>query len=257
MRLRPRSLPNFPDLPHGCPPLTPTVGPDDATAVRNNLDKLSGLTPDRFNQLSRLTADPDPDVVAQLAGDSPVLGLADLLRQRRDGTLVLHPHVIQVVPFGVADTLLQSVNALLEFDSDFVRYQYPRFLLECHGITPDRVALYPPEYHIHTLDVLTDLRANNIVTSVRRPDQDFTDADTVRDAVETAQANGTMVHGSLTLHQEDDEMKPTLSVNAAHELTAEPPTDDQLVAQCRSLCKRLYAPLDLISSLPSDEHIAK
>lgn len=174
MRLRLDTFTDFAELPRGCRPLAPSVGPNAVTAVRNHLDALPMLDAERLLQFERVAADTNPNVNA--ASDRELV-LEDLLRMRADATVTLHPHVLQVIPVGVADALLQAVGLLLGLDTDTLRYLHPRFILEYHDITADRETFFPPEYSIETLDVLYDLRANDILTSIRRPDDAFTPAD--------------------------------------------------------------------------------
>lgn len=202
--MRPRGPPldcNLPDLPKGCEELTATQAPDSETRLEAHLDCLPGLGTTHADLLSRFAVDPARsafDDEPEEDGET-VLGLEDLLRSNRQGYHTIHPRVQQVVTVGAIESLLETIVGRLEKRRDFTAYQYPRYVLECRGSAPNQTALYPPEYHLSTLDVLRELRANNLLTTVCRPGDSIPSPTTVRAAFDSMKQHGQHPVGAFTL----------------------------------------------------------
>lgn len=236
------SLPfEVPDLPIGCNSIQATTEPGHDTQLENHLGQLPGLDQDRLNCLAARAHRSQGDSHDTL---ETVLGLSDLLRQQANRRISLHPRVTHVVPLDKLDPLLEEVANLLDADSSQNAYQYPAHLLECRGTTPDKQALYPPEYHIRTADLVNNLRSDGILTSVRRPDQPALDTKEVQATVEAMDTDGTRVYGSISLFQPHDAPEPKLYI---HEYSncANPPTKEEMVDHCLYLFHRHGTILDI------------
>lgn len=202
---RPPLRHTLPELPYGCDELQATTDPDSDTCLRAQLDCLPGLDLDRANLLSNVATQPVPSA----PGDDPasseelVLGLDDLLRTNPQGYHTLHPRVQQAVSLWALDPLLETIGTRLDKRLDFSAYQYPQYALECRGSAPEKTTLYPPEYHINVIDALRDLRANDIVTTVCRPDEKVPSQDTIRTTFDSMQKRGENHFGAFTLLLED------------------------------------------------------
>ena len=224
----------LPALPVGCDEIQPTVKPDAETQIHDHIDRLPGLDREQMRCLSTIAARANDEG----STESTVLGLEDLLRRRADRSWALHPRVMQVVPLDALDPLLNEVSKLLDTDPYWNSYQYPEYLLECRGAAPDELALYRPEYHILVSDIARDLRAKNILTSIRPPGDDFTDSEMIESAVKSMQANETPVCGSFTFIQSDDNgWCPDIYFNDGNK-KIEGPTNKALTDYCHMLFER-------------------
>jgi hypothetical protein len=211
--MRPRRPPlrhTLPELPRDCEELQATTLPDSDTRLRANLDCLPGLGIDEANLLEDRAQGTTPLVND---GDTEeqrerVLGLDDLLRTQTQGLDMLHPRVLQVVPVGAIDWLLETIAKRLDKRTDCLAYQYPHFLLECRGAAPDETSLYAPQYHIRTLELLRELRANGILTTVCQRGDPLPQKEVVSAAVESMEARDETVNGVFTLRRKP----PTRSV---------------------------------------------
>lgn len=160
--------------------------------LRAHLDCLPDLGTEQANTLSHFASE-------ATSSQDTVLGLEDLLRTQAPGNHTLHPRVQQVVSLGALDSLLETVAARLGKQSYYSAYQYPQYLLECRGSAPDETTLYPPEYDISTLDVIRDLRANDLLTTVCRPGDTVPDDATLRAAIASMERRGEYPHAVFTL----------------------------------------------------------
>jgi hypothetical protein len=149
---------------------------------------------------------PDADIQAS---EERVLDLSDLIRDRVDGTYTLHPRVQQTVHVGALDSLLEALATRLDKRCKYIAYPYPRFLLECRGAAPDQTTLHPPEFHIRTIDMLRDLRANDILTTVCRPGNSVLSQETIRTALDSMEQRGTNVDGIVTLVMDESSVPET------------------------------------------------
>lgn len=200
----------LPELPDGCEELQATADPDSDTCLRAHLDCLPGLGIERASLLSRVAVEPSSSAPEDGTMDSqdPVLGLDDLLRTNPKGFHALHPRVQQVVTLGALDSLLETVGTRLDKRLDFSAYQYPQYLFECRGSAPDGTALYPPAYHINVIDVLRELRANNILTTVCRPGESLPSSEMIRAALDSMTQRGEYSTGVFTLLLDDNRPVP-------------------------------------------------
>lgn len=235
----------LPDLPIGCNEIQATAKPDYDTCLDNHLDQLPGLDRERFNRLSNIT-----NSAGYRGGNSgaraTVLGLNDLLRQQGDGTISLHPRVTHIVPIGTLDSLLEAVCDLVDGDSSMNAYQYPAYLLECRGGSPDVTALYPPEYHIGTADIARSLRANDILTSIRHPNQSLPRSDELQSTVKAMTECGEQVEATVTVFQPEGEFEPSLYIGGGVSSRDNSPTRDQITDHCVYLFHRYGMLLDIL-----------
>jgi len=174
-----------------------------------------------------------------------VLGLNDLLRQQGDGTIGLHPRITHIVPVGILDPLLEAVCDLMDGDSSLNAYQYPAYLSECRGASPDITALYPPEYDIRTADIVRSLRANDILTSIRRPDQSFPRVDELQSTVKAMNECGKKVEEIVTVFQPEKEFKPSLYIGGGGSSRDSSLSRDQISDHCIYLFHRYGLLLDI------------
>jgi hypothetical protein len=161
--------------------------------------------------LSQIALEPTTTLLdtSTQGSEEPVLGLSDLIRERVDGTYTLHPRVQQTVHVGTLDVLLEALADRLDRRPYYIAYPYPQFLLECRGAAPDQTSLNPPEFHIRTLDVLRDLRANDILTTVCRPGDSVPPKETLRGALDSMEQHGTNVNGIVTLVMDESSVPET------------------------------------------------
>jgi hypothetical protein len=211
--MRPRQPPlrhTLPELPPDCEELRATTLPDSGRRLRAHLDCLPGLGIKRANLLEDLAQGTTPPASDGDTDDQRkrVLGLDDLLRTQTQGLEMLHPRVLQVVPVGAIDWLLEAIAKRLDMRTDTLAYQYPRYLLECRGAAPDETSLYAPQYHIRTLELLRELRANDILTTVCQRGDSLPQKEMVSAAVKSMESRNETVHGVFTLRQD----APTRSV---------------------------------------------
>lgn len=228
---------DLPELPIGCDEIQATAKPQSDDVLDEYLDRLPGLDRERFNCLSRMAIQAQGGGYGRSSTGATVLGLDDLLRSTAGGSRALHPRVMHVVPLGCFDPLLEGVTELLDLDTSMNAYQYPAHLIECRGGAPDQLALYPPEYDIGVADIARDLRANDLLTSVRRPDQSDPDTETIQVAVESMGAEGTNVDGSITIFQPDDALEPEIHIHSFSNRD-DPPSKEQVEDFCVSLFHR-------------------
>jgi hypothetical protein len=198
---RPPSRRDLPELPRGCEELQATPAPDIDSQLRANLDCLPGLGNEEADLLSDIADESTPSAQDDGTVDPSqhVLGLANLLRTHMRGFHALHPRVQQVVPVGTIDWLLETIAKRLDIRTDTLSYQYPHYLLECRGAAPNRTSLHAPQYHIRTLDVVRELRANDILTTVCQRDTPLPESEAIADAVDAMEAGNDSVGGVFTL----------------------------------------------------------
>lgn len=239
-------LPNeLPDLPIDCDEIQATANPGSNTRLENHLDQLPGLDRERFNRLSNITNSAGYRGGGNIGPRATVLGLNDLLRQQGDETIGLHPRVTHVVPLGTLDPLLEAVCDQMDGDSSMNAYQYPAYLLECRGGSPDIKSLYPPEYHVRTADIARSLRANNILTSIRRPGQSFPRADELQATVEAMTECGEQVGETATVFQPEGGFEPSLYIGGGASSSDDSPTREQTSDHCVYLFHRHGLLLDI------------
>jgi hypothetical protein len=200
------------ELPGGCEELQATTAPTDNTRLHAHLDCLPGLGIEEINLLvdfAEKTVPPAQDD-GTVDPSQRVLGLDDLLRTHMRGFHALHPRVQQVIPVGTIDWLLETIAKRLDIRTDTLSYQYPHYLFECRGAAPDRTSLHAPQYHIRTLDVVRELRSNDILTTVCQGGTPIPDSESIADAVDAMEAGNDSVVGVFTLRGEPSDPEPAL-----------------------------------------------
>lgn len=184
---------NLPPLPEDCPELTRTGKAPDNHPLDKHLEALPGLTRTHLRCLEAIaTSGGEPNV-------EPVLGVADLLRRRRDASHALHPRVIQLLPVAAVDPLLTKVATQVDARVDYRAYQYPGYLAACQTGQQARAAFCPSVSSIDVVDVVRDLRANDVLTAVCQPGHPRPDTATLARLVETMERAGEVVEGVATL----------------------------------------------------------
>lgn len=240
------SLPNeFPDLPIDCSELQATYQPYHNKNLKDNLNKLPGLDTERFNRLSKVSNSTEYVGGSVTKPRSKVLGLNDLIRQDGNETVGLHPRVLHAVPLQTLDRLLETVCDLLDGDFVMNAYQYPNYHFECRGDSPDADALYPSDFHIRTADIARSLRANDILTSIRRPGQSFPREEEFQTVVKDIKDSGQQVEAIVTFFQSEEELEPSLYINADVSSRDNSPSEGQLVEHCMYLFHRHGLLLDI------------
>ena len=169
---------------------------------------IGGYACKLFSQLALKPTTIPPNASTQ-GSEEPVLGLSDLIQERVDGTYTLHPRVQQTVHVGTLDVLLEALADRLDRLSYYIAYPYPQFLLGCRGAAPDQTSLHPPEFHIRTIDVLRDLRANDILTTVCRSGDSVPPKETLRATLDSMKERGTNVNGIVTLVLDESSVPET------------------------------------------------
>ena len=134
--------------------------------------------------------------------------MEDLIRIRTQGFETLHPRVQQVVPVGAQDSLLKTVIARLGRREDFAAFQYPEFLLGCRGADYVSLPLHHPEFHIRNLEVMRELRANDILTTVCGKEDALPSRETIRATVGSIEESHGPVNGVFTLMMDDFDQSP-------------------------------------------------
>lgn len=218
---------DLPKLPIGCDEIQATAKPQSDDELSGHLDRFPGLDHERLDRLSEMAVRAQGGGYGQTTTGATVLGISDLLRTTSGGTRSLHPRVMHVLPLGCLDPLLEAVTEHLELDSSMNSYQYPAYLLECRGSAPDQMTLYPPEYHIAVTDIARDLRANDLLTSVRRPDQSFPNTEMIDTAIEAMGSEGSTVDGFVTILQPDDALEPKIFIYR-YSNRDDPPSKEQV-----------------------------
>lgn len=183
---------SLPSLPAGCAELRRTTSADSNQLLDAHLDDIPGL-----NRAAQSTL--ESVAISDRNTDPPAgLGVPDLLRRRPDGSHALHPRVLQALPPDAVDPALSAVANLVEERVRYAAYQYPEYLLEARDGARDG-ALCPSAYHINVLDAARDLRANNLLTSVRPPGRSPPARSTLEEVVARMEEHGDPVEGVATL----------------------------------------------------------
>jgi len=235
---------DLPELPIDCPEIKATANPGVETQLKYHVEQLPGLNRDQCNRLSRL-AKREYLVDGNCDPEKRALSLSDLLRTVANGQVAVHPRVTHIIPLDTLDPFLRTVTDILDTNSRENAYQYPAHILECRGERPEIEAIYPPEYHIRTADIVRGLRANDILTSVRRPGRSSFSSEEIQATVEAMAENNESVSASVTLYQPADELEPKLYLDRCTNHQA-PPSEEQLSDLCSTLFYRHGLFLDVL-----------
>jgi hypothetical protein len=150
--------------------------------------------------------------------------------------------VLQVLPPDAVDPALTAVANLVEERVRYAAYQYPEYLLEARDETRAR-SLCPNAYHISVLDAARDLRANNVLTAVRRKGGSSPARATLERVVAQMEANGDPVEGVATLEVDvegDASATPAAVLHGRGAGVGRRPVDD-LHALCDTVKERFFA----------------
>lgn len=171
---------------------------------------------------------------------------------QRNETIGLHPRITHVVPVEKLDAFHRAVTDLL--DGDIIRngYQYPSHILEYRGPVVDETLLYPPEYDKRIADIAGSLRADGVLTSIRRPGQSRPDPAEFRRAVDAMEAADQRVTGGITLSQVENKSEPTVFVHGYNTCPTEV-SIDELADHCIFLFHRHDICLDIVSNRSSHQ----
>jgi len=225
-------------LPAGCSELRRTTDPDSPGALKQHLDDIPSLNQQHFSRLNKIAIDD------QNAGTEVVLGVSDLLRRRTDGSVTLHPRVIQVLSPNTVDATLAHLVDSIDERIHHTAYQYPNYLVEVGEKPQERPMLCPGEYSIDVLDAVRDLRANNILTSIRLRGQSPLDISTLKQTVKRMEQNREPVEGTVRLLLSDRETSseyPVVVIEEREDMLGRR-SSEELVDLCETVKVRFLAP---------------
>lgn len=245
---RPPRLRNLPDIPYGCDELQATTDPDSFMSVSAQMKDLPGLDHERFGLLEELATQSPPSGPDDDPPESePVLGLEDLVRINHRGFYALHPRVQLVVSLWAIDPLIEAIGTRLETGTRYAAYQYPAYAMECRGSAPEGTTLHPPEYHINAIDVLRELRANDILTAVCRPGDTVPGQGTIRATFESMEQRRENVNAAFTLvYDGTSSQSPTIAFHDGV-VPDSGPEESQLFDLVSTRCRECRADLRLRS----------
>jgi hypothetical protein len=232
---------DLPSLPHGCKELQLTASPKRDRLLDQHLDELLGLNQAELDCLH---------AIATKGGSTatePKLELSDLLRNRRDGSHALHPRVVHVLPPNTVDSLLTRLVDLVDEHISYEAYQYPEYLAECDTCSPSCHSIYPEDYHIDVIDLVRDLRANDILTSVRDRGQSASETSALETMVEQLKSRNEPVEGITTLLRADEggKYERPLLVVEDHGGSFGRRSPEELLGLCETLKSRFDAPVSI------------
>lgn len=206
----------------------------------NNVDSLAGIDGETARTISNHAITNNVESRQRMDGD-PTL-ISDLLRVRADETLTLHPFVLHTVEEQYLDLLLEDVVVAYEHNVSRpdgnrrplhpvptfpepvldalnnpagLAYQHPQFSIS--KITFDRYPVIGDDRSswlpIEVYDILADLRADSIVTSVRGLNDERIDNVKAEGFAARLQSDGRDVHGLAEVSVEHRGSKPTILVD--------------------------------------------
>jgi hypothetical protein len=189
---------DLPSLPQGCEELYRTANPTRDRLLEQYLDDFPALGEAEFDRLN---------AIATKSGSVPTegaLGLSDLLRSRQDGSHALHPRTVHVLPSNTIDSVLTRLADRVDEDIAYDAHQYPEYLAECDTDSPSCPSIYPEDYRIEVIDLVRDLRANNVLTSVRERGQPACKTTSLKTTVKQLESRNNIVEGVTTLLRADE-----------------------------------------------------
>lgn len=159
---------------------------------------------------------------------------------------MLHPRVLQILSPDVVDSTLDTVITLCDEDIQYAAYQYPEYLVEARKYRKKRV-LTPSDYSIDVLDALRDLRANDVLTSIRHRGQSPRNIASLEKMVQSMEQQGNPVEGVATLWIADDgdtPEHPVVMIEDRGDMTGRR-SSDELLDVCETVKRRFFAPFSI------------
>lgn len=235
----------------GLPELPPDIDELSATGNTGKWDRLEcfvgqipGIDRTRFEHLSRIAC--RTSRATSTKSGTSVLRLRDLLRKQPHGHVTIHPRVTHVFHPEEIDPFLQEIAEIYdEGRQSGTALQYPRRVLECREKSSEVQVLYPSSYNAKISDVMRDIRANGILTSIRKPGEPFPSREHAWSVLEQMQSPHEIDFGLVTLYQPVNELEPNLYIDTG---TRDQHSDihGDLESLCFSICRRHCVALDLL-----------
>jgi hypothetical protein len=238
---------DLPALPPQCDEIQATVTPGSTARLKNYVDDLPGLTADRFTLLSKIAHTTRGSRDDSTHRGTTVLGLDDVLQKQHNDAVGLHPRITHIVPVRKLDVFHEAVTDIYYDDLRRNGYQYPSHVLEYRGIFVDKTLLYPPEWNKRIADIAGSLRADDILTSIRRPGQSRPEPAEFQRAVDAMEDADEDVTGAVTFYQPESDSEPTVFVHS-HNNCIENFSIDDLVDHCIFHFHRHGILLDIVSN---------
>lgn len=232
---------DIPPLPPGCSEFGEETTSREEQPLDNHLNDISAINEEICNRLKRLVP------TSGKQWNEQTLKLTNLLRRRSDGSHALHPRVIQILDYDEIDNTLDEISEASPEYISHRAYHYPSYIAEYRENPSRYETLYPPEYSIWVLDAVRDLRANRVVTSIRRRGQCRLNSGTLERIVQELESEGTTVEGAATLMMGPDGDRgeyPLLLVEDGLENEVRQSTDN-IRSLCETLKFRFMAPVDI------------
>lgn len=205
--------------------------------LEQHLDDLPMLTEEYFNCLDKVAID------ARNSDSEVVLGVSDLLRRRPDGSHTLHPRVMQLLSPSAVDTTLTRITKCINKRIDYAAYQYPTYLVEHREEGSQGLPLCPSDYSIDVLDALRDLRANDVLVSLRRRGESPPDKSTLEGRIDGMKNDGEIVEGVVVVACGDEEKtsaRPSVIIEDREPLVGRR-SCDELADLCETVKQRFNA----------------
>lgn len=232
-------------LPTNCPPFRDTGHHHDTKLLKDYIGDLPGITQQRFDSLSHLALRAQGGGFWSRGPGTTVLRVRDLLRETRSGLQALHPRVVQVVPIGTLDPLLEAVGEVFDAHEASSSKQHPNFLVECRSTNPHKEAIYPPDYDIAVADIARLFRASGLLTSVRRIGETPLALREIQSILDEMERENLKPSGAVTIHQPAGRCEPLvcpdINTHAPDHLSF-----DELDEMCFMLCRRHNWQLDIV-----------
>lgn len=236
---------DYTDLPPDCDEIRATGNPGSWDRLESFVGQIPGINKTRFERLSQIACQTSCGILNTNSGTS-VLRLRDLLRDQPHGQVTVHPRVTHAFHPTEIDPFLQAVAELYDEGRESgTALQYPDRLLECREKPPEVQALYPSAYSTKISDVMREIRANGILTSIRKPDESFPSREHAWSVLEQMQSPHEIDFGLVTLYQPVNESEPNLYIDTG---TRDQHSDihGDLESLCFAICRRHCVALDLL-----------
>jgi hypothetical protein len=244
------SLAGLSPLPGGCSGLQRTADPILDQPIEQHLESIPALGWAEYEYLDRIATG------QRGVENCMVLGLADLLRSRPDGSYGLHPRVVDILAPTVVDPTLSHLSERVDEYINYEAYQYPEYLIEYYHEDMHCRSMYPADYRIEVLDLVRDLRANNILTSIRQLGQQRHDTATLQQTVEHVEKEGHTVEGVVTLmpiEEGEGRFEESALVIEENDGTLGRRSLDELLDICDTLQDRFNAHISIYAASELDD----